>query len=194
MFKNINNYFDTKFYLRFALLFLVLYYLYIAFIGIITPGGSYNSVIVEHFNLAAWLRTTVLNGAHILTNIYGIPTVVTHDSITDPEGLMAVQMDWPCYGVVIMSFWFSYVVAKSLSFKTKLLWAIGGLFMIWFFNCLRIALLAISIKKQWSGMAFFLETNNHDLFNYFLYVLVFILILIFENKLKQIKNRINLPV
>jgi exosortase/archaeosortase family protein len=189
MFKSINNYFDTKFYLRFVLLFLVLYYLYIAFIGIITPGGSYNALIVEHFNLAAWLRTTVLNGAHVLTSLYGIPTLVTHDSITDPEGLMAVQMDWPCYGVVIMSFWFSYVVAKALPFKTKLLWALGGLFMIWFFNCLRIAFLAISIKKQWSGMAFFLETNNHDLFNYFLYFMVFMLILVFENKLKKLKTK-----
>jgi exosortase/archaeosortase family protein len=183
MLKTINQYFDFKFYLRFALMFASLYYAYIAFIGIITPGGSYSPFVVENLNVVVLLRSTILYGAHLITELLGVSTVVTYDSITDPESIISVQMDWPCYGVINMSFWFAYVLAKSLPLRIKLTWAFSGLALIWFLNCLRIAFLAISIKKQWSSVSFLLNTNNHDLFNYFLYVVIFGLILLFERRI-----------
>jgi exosortase/archaeosortase family protein len=185
MIKSILSYFDFRYYVKFALLFVAMYYFYTIVIGITTPGGTYYPFFDHYLNFTVLIRDGVLLGAQFINWIFGIQTHINGDTLTDGDGFKMVRMGWPCYGLMIKSFWLAYVLAHASSLKKKIIWSLSGILCIFILNCIRVGMMMVSMEKNWTIAESF-NTNNHDLFNYFSYGILIILIILYN---KQDKNK-----
>ncbi len=167
------------FIVKFLVLFLGFHYGNEFFIGITAPGGLYVAFLDEHLNYVAWLRTSILWGAHLLTTAFGYDAHIEgayHLRAATGEG---VRMVYSCIGLGIMSFWAGFVLAHNIHWKKKIRWTFIGLIVIWIINCFRVAIILIATVKNWNINRFM---EHHDFFNMVAYIFIFILILLFLRK------------
>lgn len=181
MIKSLLNYFDFRYYLKFALLFVSMYCCYTFVIGVTTPGGSYYPFFDNYLNFPILIRISVLNGAKFILHILGFDTFVNGDTLLSHDGFKAVRMGWPCYGMMINSFWLAYVLAHSSPLKRKLIWSFAGILSIYLLNCIRVSLMMVAMEKYWT-IGKLLSTNNHDLFNYLSYIIIILMIIMYNRQ------------
>ena len=181
MIKTVLNNFDFRYYLKFAILFITMYYCYTIVIGVTTPGGTYYSFVDQYLNFPIVIRYFVLQGAHIVNTVMGVTTYINGDSLINDDGFKMVRMGWPCYGLMIKSFWLAYVLAHTSTLKKKLIWSLIGILCIYCLNCLRVGMMMVSMEKNWS-VAEYINTNNHDFFNNLSYAVLILLIFIYNRR------------
>lgn len=174
--KSLSAYFDVSYFLKFILLFLVLHYFHLFFVGITNPGGQLYSSFLDHFlNYVSWIKVSVLYVANVLARVLGINSYLFLDSyvlkIHNGPGLF---MAFPCAGLDIMSFWIAYVIADNKNtWQKKIYWCIAGVFFIWLINCFRVALLLLALQNKWEIIT---GVDQHTMFNIVAYTFVFIMI------------------
>jgi exosortase/archaeosortase family protein len=179
--KFILSTFDLSYLVRFLLLFLVIYYANYCYIGITTPGHYYSSFLDHQLNYFNWMKVCILHLSGAVGWIAGIHTeVVGYDVLKIVNGAK-VDMGWGCIGIGVMSFWIAFIFAQQQQLKKKIWWTIGGLVAISLINSVRILLVLVGNEKKWE---FFQKVDNHTFFNIAAYILVFILIYLYDRHSK----------
>ncbi|MEP6584756.1 MAG: hypothetical protein ABJA90_10835, partial [Ginsengibacter sp.] len=93
-----------------------------------------------------------------------------------------IAMD--CVGYGVYSFWTAFVIANSGKFLKKVIWIIGGLLALWLVNVIRISLFLVAINKGWPMP---LGIDHHTWFTIAAYLLIFLLIWLYDRSFKQNK-------
>jgi exosortase/archaeosortase family protein len=183
MIKDTLRYFDFGYFLRFVIIFLLLFLGYTFVIAASAPTGTYYPFVDKYLNFPIVIRYCVLHIGQFILALLGYATTVVNDKIISYEGSSILQMAWACYGLGLKSFWIAFVCAHKMPWKQKLYWSVSGVGAIFFLNCIRVVVMMISMVDKWT-IAEYLGTNAHDLFNYLCYIALMGLILAFYAKAK----------
>ena len=174
----ISKYFDLSFFGKFLVLLLGLYYFNIFYLGITSPNGRvYSAYLEEHLNYISWISASILHVSDLIVWFFGIDAHVENFQDLKSSSGAWVSVWLPCLGLGIISFWIAFVISHRGSWKRKLLWSIGGVMLIWFINCWRIAFLLLALDRQW-----YLDTyvDHHTLFNIIAYSAIGMLVYMYS--------------
>ena len=171
-----------KYILTFLVVFCVLYYGTFGFIGLAAPGGYYVPFFDHYLNYPAWLRASILTGSQGVLYLLGFHAYRPDQHLLVlPDGT-AVRMVYACLGYGIMSFWAAFVLANKGTWKKKAAWIVGGLLAIWLINISRVSTLLLANSKH-KTMPFGLD--NHTWFNVCAYIMVFVMIWLYDRSFKE---------
>ncbi len=170
-----------KFLLVFTVVFLLCYFGFLFVTGLCVPGGMYSPFAENYFNIAAWVRNSLMYGTKTFVSFFGIETVRTTDyELRLPNG-NGIKIVYSCLGFGVMSFWTAYIVATSASLQKKITWFFVGLFLIWLINVTRISMVLLAGKKGWK---FPFGWDHHSWFNIIAYLCIFVMMYFFEKDIK----------
>jgi exosortase/archaeosortase family protein len=155
-----------RFILVFLTLFAIFYYFNILFFGITSPGNHYNAFLDEHLNYIRLLRHILLRSSAFVISWFGF-TAITNDIELLVAGHGTIQLVYTCLGLGIMSFFAAFVIAYPKKLKAKILFLIGGLFVIQLLNILRFVLLALFWNKHGGHIL-----DHHLIFNITIYIII----------------------
>ncbi len=171
-----------QFILVFSVVFLLCYYGALFITGLAVPGGQYSPLAEKYFNIAAWLRSSLIAGTKAFVAVFGYDTVRTSEYVLRVPAASGIRIFYSCLGFGVMSFWVAYIIATAGFFLKKTAWLFGGLMLIWFVNVVRISLVLIAANKGWK---FPLGWDHHTWFNIAAYLLIFSMMFFFEKSIKQ---------
>lgn len=178
---------DKKF-IRFLIIFgatFLLFYFSAQFItGLAVPGGIYSPFVEKYFNVAGWLRSSLILSTKWLVAIVGIETIRTDEYVLRIRDAGGIRMVYSCLGFGVMSFWIAYITATAAELNNKIKWLLFGLIIIWVINILRITMVLLSGYKDWK---FPFGWDHHTWFNIIAYFAIFIMMYFFEKEIKKIK-------
>lgn len=168
--------------LKFIICFCIFYYGSLAVIGLSSPGGYYSSFIHDYLDYIAGLRFAILYCSKLLLAIFGYNTFIDKVYTLRIHGGHGVHLVYSCIGFGIMSFWIAFVFANKVRWQKKVKWILVGLVLIFIINVMRISLLLIAVNNKWGNS---LNLDNHTLFNIAAYILIFIMIYLFDRSEKK---------
>lgn len=163
------------FIVKFLVLFLLFFYFNLAFISITSKKDIPLFRFIDlHFNYIGWIRNSLLAVTNFVCNLIGMGTFRRGDfQIRLSDSHKGIRMVYSCIGFGIMSFWAAFVFANDRgNLKTKAIWLVGGIAMIWALNCARMIILLYAIKKS---LPFYGHFGQHALFNFASYTMIFLL-------------------
>jgi len=158
------------FLVRFLAIFLFLYYGTLAWIGIAAPGDIYSPFVDKYLDYVSWIKYSLMYGSKGLLWILGIDTYFAPDYIIRVVEGRGVRIAMDCVGYGVYSFWMAYILAGPTSIKQKWGWLVGGLFLLWLINTIRISLFLLATDRGWPMP---LGIDHHDWFNIFAYTAIF---------------------
>jgi exosortase/archaeosortase family protein len=167
---------------KFLGVFCLCYFGTLAVIGIAAPGGWYSPFVERYLDYVSWLKLSLIHATGAIFSLFDIPTIVEPGFRIRVAGGKGVFIAMDCVGYGVYSFWIAFVVANKSPFTKKLLWIVVGLFGLWAINVIRISLFLAAVNKNWPMP---LGINHHTWFNIFAYLLIFILIALFQRSLKK---------
>jgi len=170
------------FIVKFLLIFGVAYFGTLAVIGLSADEGYYSPFVGKHLDYVSGIKHSLLYGIKFMLSLFGIQTQIEPAftiRIINGRGVI-IAMD--CVGYGVYSFWLAYVAANSGTFTKKVLWILGGLFLLWFINLTRICLFLVAINKNRSMP---LGIDHHTWFNIVAYGAIFAMMYFFERSLKR---------
>jgi exosortase/archaeosortase family protein len=153
-----------------------------AVIGLAAPGGYYCAFINNYLNYPAWLRAMLLYSSKIVLSIFGYHVLVDGIYTVRMYGGYGVHLVYSCIGFGIMSFWIAFIFANKVIWQKKIKWIVTGLVLIFFINVIRISLLLVAVNKKWPIPS---NISHHTLFNIAAYILIFIMIYLFDRSEKK---------
>ena len=173
----------------FLVIFFILYYGFIIYVGLSTPGGKiYSSFLYSYLNIPDWLSMVVAKISTIFLKILGYNAYQKNAMNVSIHKSVSVTIAWGCIGVSVMFMWFAFIVAHKANLIFKLKWIITGIALIFIFNISRIVLIALSYYYHWKYMQSF---NAHATFNFITYGIIILLMGFFVfsyNKLQKKRN------
>ena len=172
----------VRFLIIFAAVFLICYYGALFITGLAVPGGLYHPIVEKYFNVAGWLRSSLIYGTKTFVSFFKIDTIRTSDYILRIPNGNGIRIVYSCLGFGVMSFWTAYIVATVALIKQKIIWLFFGLSIIWLINVIRISMVLIAGKKGWR---FLFGWDHHTWFNIIAYLFIFILMFLFEKNLRK---------
>lgn len=180
---SITHHFDITWFIKFIIIVLLLYYFSIAFNGIVSPEGQFYSPFLDHYlNYIHWIRISILYTSNFIANAFGTPSYVAGSQLIKVANGTEVEIWLPCLGLGVMSCWISFVITHHHAWRKKIIWCLTGILIIWFLNCCKIALLLISLNKNWRT---YNTIDQHDMFNIVAYVFIFILMYLYSKDNKR---------
>ncbi|WP_207495266.1 archaeosortase/exosortase family protein [Aridibaculum aurantiacum] len=175
-----------RFIIKLLGIFCVLYFGHIFYWSASDPKGLIFIPIIESEGqpfYMEFLRSTILHSAnnvlHLLdhnASIYGHVLVL---------GEKGVRLNSSCIGIGLFSFWIAFVVAHEKNFKTTITWILLGVLIFWIVNVIRIATLLMSLIKGWKPV---FNIEHHDLYNFFVYLVVLLLAIFFNKRAGQLQR------
>lgn len=157
-----------KFAFKFVVLFLVLYYFNILFLGVTSPGNHYNSFLATHLNYVEGLRSLLLSASALIISWLGFDVIHNNiDLLVAGKG--AIRLAYDCLGLGLMSFVTAFVIAYPKKLRQKLLFLIPAILGIQLLNVSRLVLLALFWNRKANQVI-----DHHTLFNIILYILLMI--------------------
>jgi exosortase/archaeosortase family protein len=87
----------------------------------------------------------------------------------------------------VYSFWIAFVAANKGKLSKKILWIVCGVLALWLINVIRITLFLTSINKGWPMP---LGIDHHTWFNIFAYLLIFVMIWMYDRSFRRIDGNI----
>ena len=150
------------------------------------------------------LSKAIIFGTKIFLSLVGYQTIIAftnhiyHYSVFSINviGGFSVLMGFSCLGLTMMWFYSTVIFASKGKVIIKVLYILSGIFVIQILNILRMSylvwLLRNGTKQNFPEFSFLdsITFDHHDLFNFLIYILVFLLIVFwFENKkIKRLKS------
>ncbi len=168
--------------IKFLSAYCIIYYGSQAIIGLSAPGGYYSSFVHDYLNYPAWLRKALLKCSQFFLEIMGYQTEMPDEYKVRMIGGKGVRMVYSCLGIGVMSFWIAFMLANETGYKKKIFFTLFGISFIFLINIGRIMLLFITANKG-QKMPFGIE--HHTLFTVASYILIILLILVFDRSEKQ---------
>lgn len=173
----------------FLAIFVILYYGFIIYVGLSTPGGKiYSPFLYSYLNIPDWLSMIVAKASTLLLKVLGYDAYQRSVINVTIRGSHGATIAWGCIGTGVMSIWFSFIAAHKAKFTYKLKWISSGILLIFFFNIFRIAFIVLSYHYNWK---YFQSFNAHATYNTVTYIIIIILMIIFVlsyNRLVKKKN------
>ena len=173
-----------QFLLLFAAVFLLCYFGALFITGLSVKGNMYNAPVAKYFNIAGWLRTSLIVGTKLFISLFNIETVRTNDYVLLIPGANSIRIVYSCLGFGVMSFWVAYIIATAGPVRTKSFWLFGGLFIIWFINTVRISMVLLAGYKGWK---FPFGWDHHSWFNIAAYGSIFCMMYFFDRTINKNK-------
>ena len=177
-----NNF--VKFLLLFTTVFLLCYFGALFITGLAVEGGMYNRMVAKYFDIAGWLRTSLIVGTKLFISLFNIETVRTNDYVLRIPGANSIRIVYSCLGFGVMSFWVAYIIATAGAVRAKSFWLFGGLLIIWFINTVRISMVLLAGYKGWK---FPFGWDHHSWFNIAAYGSIFCMMYFFERTINKNK-------
>ena len=167
-----------RFIIKFLSLFALLYFFCIVFISITyRASNAFYIFLRDDLNYIDWMRYSVLRTSEFLCKLIGVDSYIENriiiHVINPPKKL---HMGYDCIGYGVMSFWTAFVIANKTSLLKKIYWLIGGCIIIWFINCIRVAVLLTALRNDWPISKY---VDHHTTFNIISYILILIMIFIY---------------
>ena len=167
-----------RFIIKFLSLFALLYFFCIVFISITyRASNEFYIFLRDDLNYIDWMRYSVLRTSEFLCKLIGVDSYIENriiiHVINSPKKL---HMGYDCIGYGVMSFWTAFVIANKTSLLKKIYWLIGGCIIIWFINCIRVAVLLTALRNDWPISKY---VDHHTTFNIISYILILIMIFIY---------------
>lgn len=179
--KNLFEYLDVSYIIKFIMVLVGFYYFNLFFLGITDPKNYYIAFLDHHLNYISWLNTSILTVANIIDHKFNVTATVSGNRIYVPGGA-TVFLSYACLGFGIMGFWIAFIIAHKAGWKNKLLWCLSGAIIIWFINCWRIAILMLALQNNWDRPTFI---DHHDMFNIVAYILILTLMWSYTRQSKK---------
>ena len=175
--------------IKFAVIFCLLYYGTLAWIGLAAPGGKHVPFIENYLDYVSWIKHSLINATAFILSLFGIETLKEPGYLLKFPGGRGVIIAMDCVGYGVYSFWIAFVAANTGSFARKLKWIVLGVFSLWLINVIRITLFLTAINKGWPMP---LGIDHHTWFNIFAYLLIFIMIWWYDRNAKLVQpNKVN---
>ena len=175
----------------FLIIFFILYYGFIIYVGLSTPGGKiYSSFLYSYLDIPDWMSMFVAKASTLLLKIMGYDAYQKNAVNVSIHRSRGVTIAWGCIGMAVMFLWFAFIIAHKAKLIYKLKWIIAGILLIFLFNIIRITLIVLSYKYNWT---YFQSFNAHATFNFITYVIIILLMGFFVfnyNKLQRKQNNI----
>jgi exosortase/archaeosortase family protein len=176
----------------FLIIFFILYYGFIIYVGLSTPGGKiYSSFLYSYLDIPDWLSMFVAKSSTLLLKVLGYNAYQRSAVNVSIHGSRGATIAWGCIGAGVMFLWFAFIIAHKAKPAYKLKWISTGILLIFLFNILRISFIVLSYKYNWT---YFRSFNAHSTFNFITYVIIILLMGFFifnYNKLqRQQKNAV----
>jgi exosortase/archaeosortase family protein len=168
--------------LKFLGIFCALYFGTLLVIGISNPGNYYVPFVADHLDYVSFLKRSLINGTVFFLSLFHISTQTSPGFLVRITGGRAVIIAMSCVGYGVYSFWIAFVAANRGSLAKKLAWISLGLLALWLINDIRITLFLLAINKGWPMP---LGIDHHTWFAIFAYLLIFILIALYDRSLKK---------
>ncbi len=176
----------------FLIIFFILYYGFIIYVGLSTRGGKiYSYFLYSYLDIPDWLSMFVAKASTLLLRILGYDAYQRSAVNVTIRGGRGATIAWGCIGAGVMFLWFAFIIAHKAKPVYKLKWITGGILLIFLFNILRISFIVLSYKYNW---VYFQSFNAHTTFNFITYIIIILLMGFFVfnyNKLqRQNKNTV----
>ncbi len=163
-----------SFIIRFLSFFLVLYFFFPFYRGLIAPGGTlYSSFLEKNFNIVSGFTKVLTNSAKLILQSAGYD-VVQRDYHSLRIGYSrGISVNPSCLGWAVMSFWMAFVFSNDGTSKHKAKWVTFGITLIVLLNITRIALIALANHLNWATIT---SLDHHMTFNIASYACIIILV------------------
>ena len=168
--------------LKFLGIFCLLYFGTLAVIGLAAPGSYHILFIEKYLDYVSWIKRSLINATALTLAVFHIPTVKEHGFALRITGGRGIIISMSCVGYGVYSFWIAFVLANRGSTRKKCAWVSLGLLALWIINDIRITLFLLAINKGWPMP---LGLDHHTWFTIFAYLLIFILIALYDRSLKR---------
>lgn len=171
----------------FLIIFFTLYYGFIIYVGLITPGGkTFSSFLYSYLNIPDWLSMFVAKASTIVLKTLGYNAYQKNAVNISIYRTVSVNIAWGCIGASVMFLWFAFIVAHKANVRYKLKWIMSGIALIFIFNISRIVFIALSYYYHWHYM---LSFNAHATFNFITYGIIILLMGFFVFKYNKLQRR-----
>ena len=167
---------------KFIGIFCLLYFGTLAIIGLAAPGGLYSAFIAHHLDYVTWIKNSLIGTTGWVLSLFHISTVTEPDFLIRYTGGKGVYIAMSCVGYGVYSFWIAFVAANKGTFLKKVIWITLGVGMLWLINAVRITLVLVAINKGWPMP---LGLDHHTWFNIAAYILIFVMIWLYDRKSGQ---------
>lgn len=159
---------QLRFILLLIVIYLLLYYFCLFWIGICSEGGLYWQFATDHLNFIKWFREFLIAGAEFVCDIFGLKTI---SNSTDMRivGKGGIRIVYSCLGYGIMSLLIALGIALPFKpLKERVVFIIASLSIFILFNITRIILVA-----YFAAQARKHDINHHDIFSFICYIFIF---------------------
>lgn len=155
-------------------------------IGLAAPGGYYVPFIGKYLDYVSWIKISLMKATGIILSLFHIPTATEPGFLIRFRGGRGVIIAMDCVGYGVYSFWIAFVAANKGKFFKRVRWIFFGVLSLWLINVIRITLFLTAINKGWPMP---LGLDHHTWFNIFAYLLIFIMIWLYDKSYgKEIKR------
>ena len=152
------------------------------------------------------LSKAIMFGAKIILSITGYQTVLEFTQSIYHYGVFSIQIiggspvfiGFSCLGLAISWFFSTIIIASKGRVFIKIFYILAGIILIQILNIFRMSyltwLLRDGIITTFPHFSLFdsITFDHHDIFNYFIYLVVFFLIIFwFENKKLKVLRQVN---
>lgn len=151
-------------------------------IGIAAPGGWYSPFVHQYLDYVSWLKMSLIYATGFILSFFHVSTVIEPGFLIRFTGGVGVIIAMDCVGYGVYSFWIAFVVANKGKIAKKFFWIIFGLLGLWLINVVRITLFLTALNKGWPMP---LGLNHHTWFNIFAYLLIFLMIWLYDKDLSR---------
>ncbi len=172
-----------QFFWKFILAFAICYIGTLAVIGIAAPGNYYSPFVDNYLDYVSWIKNSLITGARFILSLFNVETFSKPGFIVGIYYGKSVLIAMDCVGYGVYSFWVAYVFATESTLKRKLFWMIGGLFLLWLINTIRITLFLWSLNQNLQ-MPF--NIDHHTWFNIFAYLAIFTMMYFLQRSLSKL--------
>ncbi len=168
--KKYKYYQELFFVSRFVILFTILYYFNIFFIGLTGEGGSfYSSFIDEHLNYIRWLRESIIYFSSIILSFFNYETIRLPYHLKIIDGVR-VGVGYSCLGYGLMSMHVALALSYPFRINLRRRYLLYGLLAIYTINVIRIAAVGVVYTEIKN-----INIDHHLIFNIVAYLLIFMM-------------------
>ena len=171
--------------IKFAVIFCVLYFGTLAWIGLAAPGGYHSAFIEKYLDYVTWIKLSLIHASAFILSVFGVETASYPGFLLKFSGGRGVIIAMDCVGYGVYSFWIAFVAANTGSIGKKMKWIVLGVLGLWLINVIRITLFLTAINKGWPMP---LGIDHHTWFNIFAYLLIFVMIWWYDRTAQGVGN------
>lgn len=167
---------------KFLLIFCVLYFGTLAVIGLASPDGYYSPFVAKYFDYVSGIKNMLLVCTQWILSLFSFKTQIEPGFLIRFVMGKSVFIAMDCVGYGVYSFWLAYVLSNTISTGKKIVWAIGGVLLLFWINVIRIALYLTALNRNWEMP---LGIDHHTWFNIAAYLAIFVMIWRFEKGMRK---------